>query len=46
MVARGATHLSCERKPYRVRMDDGPGVPARTVIIATGAEYRKPAIAN
>jgi thioredoxin reductase (NADPH) len=44
MVARGATHLTCERKPYRVRMDDGPGVPAKTVIIATGAEYRRPAI--
>ncbi len=46
MVARGATQLSCERKPYRVRMDDGPGVPAKTVIIATGAEYRRPAIDN
>jgi thioredoxin reductase (NADPH) len=44
MVARGATQLTCERKPYRVRMDDGPGVPAKTVIVATGAEYRKPAI--
>ena len=25
-------------------MDDGPSVPARTVIIATGASYRKPAV--
>ena len=46
MVARGATELSCEQKPYRVRTGDGPGVPARTVIIATGAEYRRPAIDN
>jgi thioredoxin reductase (NADPH) len=46
MVARGATQLACERKPYRVRLDDGPGIPARTVIIATGAEYRRLAIDN
>jgi thioredoxin reductase (NADPH) len=46
MVARGATQLSCERKPYVVRMGDGPGVPAKTVIIATGAEYRRPKIDN
>ena len=31
-------NLSCARKPYVVRMGDGPGVPARTVIIATGAD--------
>ena len=46
MVAQAATQLSCARKPYVVRMGDGPGVPARTVIIATGAEYRRPKIAN
>jgi thioredoxin reductase (NADPH) len=46
MVARGATQLTCERRPYRVRMADGSGVPAKTVIIATGAEYRRPAIDN
>jgi thioredoxin reductase len=28
----------------RVRLDDGATVPARTVIIATGARYRKPAL--
>ena len=37
-VRRG---LACSRKPYVVQMDDGPRVPARTVIIATGAEYRR-----
>jgi thioredoxin reductase (NADPH) len=46
MVAQAATQLSCARKPYVVRMGDGPGVPARTVIIATGAEYRRPKIDN
>jgi thioredoxin reductase (NADPH) len=40
-VARGAARLACERRPYAVVMDDGPRVPARTVVIATGAEYRR-----
>ena len=37
MIAKGATRLACDRKPYAVEIDDGPRVPARTVIIATGA---------
>jgi thioredoxin reductase (NADPH) len=40
-VARGARRLSCERTPYVVEMDDGTSVPARAVIVATGAQYRK-----
>jgi thioredoxin reductase (NADPH) len=46
MVAKGARKLACARKPYALEIDDGPRVPARTVIIATGAEYRKPALPN
>jgi thioredoxin reductase (NADPH) len=46
MVANGASQLSCARKPYQIRLHDGPPVPAKTVIIATGAQYRKPAIEN
>lgn len=46
LIARGATHLTCDRKPYAVAVDGGPPVPARTVIIATGAEYRRLPIAN
>jgi thioredoxin reductase (NADPH) len=45
-IARGATRLSCERKPYAVQVDNGPRVPARTVIIATGAQYRKLSVDN
>jgi len=40
-VAKGGTRLSCDRKPYAVEIDDGARVPARAIIIATGAEYRK-----
>jgi thioredoxin reductase (NADPH) len=44
MIARGATELSCDRKPFLVRLNGDVGVPARTVVIATGAEYRRPAL--
>jgi len=45
-VAKGATAVGCGGHPYSVTMDDGAQVPARTVIIATGAHYRRPAIEN
>jgi thioredoxin reductase (NADPH) len=43
-IAKGATALSCDRKPYAVEVDHGPRVPAKTVVIATGAQYRKLAL--
>ena len=46
MIAKGARHLSCARKPYAVEIDNGAGIPARSVILATGAEYRKLAVDN
>jgi len=46
MIAKGASELSCQQKQHSVRLEDGARVPARTVIIATGARYRKPALAN
>jgi thioredoxin reductase (NADPH) len=44
IIARGGKELLCDRKPYQVQVADGPAVPCRTVIIATGASYRKPAV--
>jgi thioredoxin reductase (NADPH) len=46
MIARGAKKLACERKPYTVKTDDDAHVQARTVIIATGAAYRRLALRN
>ena len=46
MIAKGASGLTCNRPLYSVHIDGGPLVPARAVIIATGAEYRKPALEN
>src|SRR3989441_534378 len=41
MVGPGARRLACERRPYALEIGDGQRLPARAVIIATGAEYRK-----
>jgi thioredoxin reductase (NADPH) len=41
MVGAGATRLACDRKPYALEIGDGQRVPARAVIVATGAEYRR-----
>src|SRR6266498_5276512 len=46
IIAKGAKQLVCDRKPYAIEMDDGSRVPARTIIIATGAEYRRPSLEN
>jgi thioredoxin reductase (NADPH) len=41
MIAEGATELSCGRRPFAVELENGRRLPARAVIIATGAAYRK-----
>ncbi len=46
MVASGAKQLDCEHRPYTIETAGGQRVQARTVIIATGATYRKPPIEN
>jgi thioredoxin reductase (NADPH) len=46
LIAKSATELSCARKPYAIQTENGPPVPAWTVVIATGAAYRKLPIDN
>lgn len=46
MIAEAATRLDCSRKSYTIQIGDGPRVGARTVVIATGAEYRKLPLPN
>ncbi|HEX2642192.1 MAG TPA: FAD-dependent oxidoreductase [Thermoanaerobaculia bacterium] len=46
MIAKGANKLGCSRKPYSIEIEEGPSVPARTIIIATGAQYRKLPLPN
>jgi thioredoxin reductase (NADPH) len=46
MVAHSVALLDCEKPPYKVVLDKGNKIAARAVIIATGAQYNKPRIAN
>jgi thioredoxin reductase (NADPH) len=46
MIARDAKRLACERKPYALEVGREQRLPARAVVIATGAEYRKLPIAD
>src|SRR5258705_13154039 len=46
MIAKGAAELVCENNAYGVRLDDSVTIPARTVVIATGARYHRPSLAN
>jgi thioredoxin reductase (NADPH) len=45
-VACDAVRLHCDSWPYRIELADGRVARARTVIIATGAQYRKPELPN
>jgi thioredoxin reductase (NADPH) len=46
LIATSATGLACDRRPYALKFDDGEKVPARTVVIATGAQYRRLPLEN
>jgi thioredoxin reductase (NADPH) len=46
MVAHCVARLECTRRPFKVVLDNGNKIPARTVVIATGAQYNRPNIPN
>lgn len=46
LVASGATRLRCGGHQYTVEIEGEPRIPARAVIIASGAEYRRPPLPN
>ena len=46
VIARSAMKLACTKRPYAVEIDGGAHIPARTVVIATGAQYRKLPLEN
>jgi thioredoxin reductase (NADPH) len=41
-IARRAVRLDCDSRPYKVKLSNGEVVRTKTVVIATGARYRKP----
>ncbi len=44
MVAHSVERLDCDRRPYKLVLDNGNRLAARAVIIATGAQYNRPNI--
>ncbi|HET9742214.1 MAG TPA: FAD-dependent oxidoreductase [Terriglobales bacterium] len=46
VVAHSVVKLDCARRPYQIVLEDGTVLSARSVIIATGAQYNRPAIPN
>jgi thioredoxin reductase (NADPH) len=41
IVSRSVSGIDCKSTPYRLSLEDGRVVSARSVVIATGARYRK-----
>lgn len=46
VVASGAVRLHCGEQPLRIELASGQSIRTRTVVIATGVEYRKLTVAN
>ena len=46
MLLTTGTRLNCDRQPYQIELEDGTKIPARAIVIATGAKYRKLPIEN
>ncbi len=46
VIATQALRLNCDKQPYRVELSDGSNVRSRTVIIASGVQYRQLTIEN
>src|ERR1700722_7373992 len=45
-LARPIVQLRCQHRPYELVTDDGTVFSARTIVIATGADYNKPTTVN
>jgi len=46
LIAKDAKGLACARRPYAVLIEDGQHISARTVVIASGAQYRRLQLEN
>jgi thioredoxin reductase (NADPH) len=45
LIARTAARLDCRRRPYSIQLGESDNtIRARTIVIATGAQYRKPSL--
>jgi thioredoxin reductase (NADPH) len=46
LIARSVVRINCSHRPYEVVLDSGETLAARIVVIATGAQYKKPHLSN
>jgi thioredoxin reductase (NADPH) len=46
LIAKSAARLHCVARPYGIDIGDSSPLRARTVVIATGADYRRPLVAD
>jgi thioredoxin reductase (NADPH) len=46
MLITKATRLLCDRKPYIIQLENGARIFTQTIVIATGAQYRKLTLEN
>ncbi len=46
MIARSVVRLNCGKRPYEVILDGEEALSAKAIVIATGAQYSKPALKN
>jgi thioredoxin reductase (NADPH) len=46
MIAHNVTQLNCDRRPYELSVDGAQIIRSRTVVIASGAQYKKPKLEN
>ena len=46
MFVAKATRLICDRKPYIIELENGARISTRTVLIATGVQYRRLPVEN
>ena len=46
LIANNVTKLNCDRSPYELIVECGQVIRSRTVVIASGAQYKKPKLEN
>jgi thioredoxin reductase (NADPH) len=46
MVGQKVLKIRCDQRPYQLTLENGGGIEARSIVIASGAQYNKPKVEN
>jgi thioredoxin reductase (NADPH) len=46
IVGQKVVKIGCDERPYQLTLENGGGIEARSIVIATGAQYNKPKVEN